>query len=29
MTERSSQYIQRFEPNVIATELMRVYRELV
>ena len=29
MIERSSQYIQRFEPKVIATDLMRVYSELV
>lgn len=29
MSERSFQYIQRFEPKVIATDLMRVYRELV
>jgi glycosyltransferase involved in cell wall biosynthesis len=29
MTERSRQYIRRFEPDVVATELMRVYRELV
>ena len=29
MTERSYKYIERFEPKVIATDLMRIYRELV
>lgn len=29
MTARSFQFIQRFEPDIIATDLMRVYRELV